>query len=203
MRTEPFIWWQQLPCTHMAGHITDCTTVVWMTQYMGWQTSKHLRRRRDPDSKVHGANMGPTWVLSAPDGPHVGPMNLAMNLALAVNIALIDAVIGAIIIQSRTKPNLIAKTLATNFGNQLQKLVAKVSSQFHDLVNTGLNVGSLVKWLPIKIANTCKLDIVWVVYCLPIGIVSIKFFNAFNIVPSGILHPIMWSTSPNSLGLIL
>ena len=24
----------------------------------------------NPDSKVHGANMGPTWVLSAPDGPH-------------------------------------------------------------------------------------------------------------------------------------
>ena len=31
------------------------------------------------DSKVHGANMGPTWVLSAPDGPHVGPMNLAIR----------------------------------------------------------------------------------------------------------------------------
>ena len=29
-----------------------------------------------PDSKIHGANMGPTWVLSAPDGPHVGPVNL-------------------------------------------------------------------------------------------------------------------------------
>ena len=27
-----------------------------------------------PDSKVHGANMGPTWVLSAPRGPHVGPI---------------------------------------------------------------------------------------------------------------------------------
>ena len=27
-----------------------------------------------PDSKFHGVNMGPTWVLSAPDGPHVGPM---------------------------------------------------------------------------------------------------------------------------------
>ena len=26
-----------------------------------------------PDSKVHGANIGPTWVLSAPGGPHVGP----------------------------------------------------------------------------------------------------------------------------------
>ena len=33
----------------------------------------------NPDSKVHGANMGPTWVLSAPDGPHVGPINLAIR----------------------------------------------------------------------------------------------------------------------------
>ena len=32
-----------------------------------------------PDSKVHGANMGPTCVLSAPAGPHVGPMNLAIR----------------------------------------------------------------------------------------------------------------------------
>ena len=37
---------------------------------------------KDTDSKVHGANMGPTWVLSAPDGPHVGPMNLAIRGAL-------------------------------------------------------------------------------------------------------------------------
>ena len=32
-----------------------------------------------PDSNDHGANMGPTWVLSAPGGPHVGPMNLALG----------------------------------------------------------------------------------------------------------------------------
>ena len=32
-----------------------------------------------PNSKVHGANMGPTWVLSAADGPHVGPMNLTIR----------------------------------------------------------------------------------------------------------------------------
>ena len=32
-----------------------------------------------PDSKVPGANMGPTWALSAPDGPHVGPLNFAMR----------------------------------------------------------------------------------------------------------------------------
>ena len=34
-----------------------------------------------PDSKVHGANMGPTWVLSAPGGPHVGTMNLAIRVS--------------------------------------------------------------------------------------------------------------------------
>ena len=33
-----------------------------------------------PHSKVHGANMGPTWALLAPDGPHVGPMNLAIRV---------------------------------------------------------------------------------------------------------------------------
>ena len=32
-----------------------------------------------PDSKVHGTNMGPIWVLSAPDGPHVSPINLAIK----------------------------------------------------------------------------------------------------------------------------
>ena len=43
------------------GHLYDC-----------------LCSSEDLDNKVHGANMGPTWVLLAPDGPHVGPMNLAI-----------------------------------------------------------------------------------------------------------------------------
>ena len=34
-----------------------------------------------PDNKVHMANMGPTWVLSAPGGPHVGPMNFAIRVS--------------------------------------------------------------------------------------------------------------------------
>ena len=46
-------------------------------------TAGHKNTCRDditvfPDSKVHGANMGTTWDLSAPGGPHVGPMNLAI-----------------------------------------------------------------------------------------------------------------------------
>ena len=31
-----------------------------------------------PWKQVYGANMGPTWVLSAPGGPHVGHVNLAI-----------------------------------------------------------------------------------------------------------------------------
>ena len=31
-----------------------------------------------PDSKVHGANMGPIWGRQDPDGPLFGPMNLAI-----------------------------------------------------------------------------------------------------------------------------
>ena len=31
-----------------------------------------------PDSKVHGANMGPIWGREDPGGPHVGPMNFAI-----------------------------------------------------------------------------------------------------------------------------
>ena len=31
-----------------------------------------------PDSKVHGANMGPIWGQPDPGGPHVGPMNFAI-----------------------------------------------------------------------------------------------------------------------------
>ena len=31
-----------------------------------------------PDSKVHGAHMRPTWVLSAQGGPHVGPIEFAI-----------------------------------------------------------------------------------------------------------------------------
>ena len=43
-----------------------------------WPTRPHCDKdvRNYPDSYVHMANMGATWVLSAPYVPHVGPMNL-------------------------------------------------------------------------------------------------------------------------------
>ena len=48
----------------------------WMDPHISWSPLVQTY----PDSKVHGANMGPTWVLSVPDGPHIGPMNLAIRV---------------------------------------------------------------------------------------------------------------------------
>ena len=48
-----------------------------------WQLDKQNAKDL-PDSKVHGANMGPTWVLSAPGGSHVSPMNLAIWAIIAI-----------------------------------------------------------------------------------------------------------------------
>ena len=40
-----------------------------------------------PDNKIHGANVGPTWVLAAPGGPHVGHMILAVRDVILENYA--------------------------------------------------------------------------------------------------------------------
>ena len=42
-------------------------------------TERYVINDISPDSKIHGANNGPICVLSAPDGPHVGPMNFAIR----------------------------------------------------------------------------------------------------------------------------
>ena len=57
------------------GHIKSMLCANVILRVFSW------RRISDvvPESKVHGANMGPTWVLSSPDGPHVGPMNFAIR----------------------------------------------------------------------------------------------------------------------------
>ena len=53
---------------------------VFERKYIAGQLSYKNQDRRPtiytPDSKMHGTNIGPTWVLSATAGPHVGPMNL-------------------------------------------------------------------------------------------------------------------------------
>ena len=63
---------QQTPMKHNKVH-TPCA------QFIGCAVGA---TGRHPDSKVHGANMGPTWVLSAPGRPHVGPRNLAIRAGI-------------------------------------------------------------------------------------------------------------------------
>ena len=40
--------------------------------------TKHFFHKTLPDSKVHGADMGPTWGRQVLGGPHVGHVNLAI-----------------------------------------------------------------------------------------------------------------------------
>ena len=68
-----------------------------------WQSSWHacIKTAAFLDSKVQGANMGPTWVLLAHDGPHVGPMNLA--------IRVISSPLSNIFSTSAPRPQLLGK----------------------------------------------------------------------------------------------
>ena len=47
---------------------------VWVT-FVNVTNRAHSYGKTWPDSKIHGANMGPIWGRQDPGGPHVGPMN--------------------------------------------------------------------------------------------------------------------------------
>ena len=73
------------------GHVFD-RRPWWMHVHIAFFQSLHYSEEKQiqlglwkrhgttlyPDSKVHGANMGPTWGRQDPGGPHVGHMNLAI-----------------------------------------------------------------------------------------------------------------------------
>ena len=48
---------------------------------------------KHPDNKVHWANMGPTWVLSAPVGSHVDPMNLVIRAYMLDSVTNTERII--------------------------------------------------------------------------------------------------------------
>ena len=54
---------------------------LWLIKYptvLSMEFCKHHLHQAIPDSKVHGANMGPIWGRQDPGGPHIGPMNFAI-----------------------------------------------------------------------------------------------------------------------------
>ena len=63
-------------CSTMCSHF--CFAFLWFghNNLSFWSRTWFITI---PDSKVHGANMGPIWGRQDPGGPHVGPMNLAIR----------------------------------------------------------------------------------------------------------------------------
>ena len=76
---------------------TSCHILIWCQSPLMWIWGYFFRicletigsngwyHKSHPESKVNGANMGTTWLLSAPDGPHVGPMNLAIRAGYTIS----------------------------------------------------------------------------------------------------------------------
>ena len=67
--------------------------IFWTTQCLRSNTPLMWTTWESPASKVHVTNMGPTWGLSTPGGPHVGPMSLAIrvNMGAADGLMLINS----------------------------------------------------------------------------------------------------------------
>ena len=61
-------------------HKLRCTDSNRINQHLNSQKTPHTSPWQEsyavPDSKVHEANMRPTWFLSAPDGPMLAPWTL-------------------------------------------------------------------------------------------------------------------------------
>ena len=61
--------------------ISNTTNCIPYAQFVYWKSENklfgHFVRTNNPDSKVHGANMGPIRGRQDPGGPHVGPMYFA------------------------------------------------------------------------------------------------------------------------------
>ena len=79
------VWYQTI-----IKHTNGRTLNIILVTYINWNRAadlQHMSPHKFPDSKVHGANMESTWVLSTPAGPHVGHVNLAIRI---VNLKCFD-----------------------------------------------------------------------------------------------------------------
>ena len=60
-------------------HCRECTPAAILYPICRREISPTVTKmQKYPDSKLHGANMGPIWGRQEPNGPHVGPMNFAI-----------------------------------------------------------------------------------------------------------------------------
>ena len=62
-----------------AAQITANIMLWWRHDLDTFRITPSEKNPLTDSQRVHGANMGPTWVLSVPDGPHVGPVNFVIR----------------------------------------------------------------------------------------------------------------------------
>ena len=67
-----FLWWSRRGTTSYFMHISAGKLSREALLYLYYHLQLYT------DNKIPGTNMGPIWVLSAPDRPRVGSMNLAI-----------------------------------------------------------------------------------------------------------------------------
>ena len=73
---------ERTACVQLLEHLkTNNLHEIFQSAYRQLHSTETplLRVHNNEDNMVHGADMGHTWVLSAPDGPHVGPTNIAIR----------------------------------------------------------------------------------------------------------------------------
>ena len=68
------VWWGQ--CISQCFQLIAPVRIANDNQGLSW----HIDITQTSTTHIHGANMGPTWALLAPYGPHIGPMNLAIRV---------------------------------------------------------------------------------------------------------------------------
>ena len=72
-----------IPRSHLAwkmkqSHNKSSLSSLLRRPLAAWWAQAYPLKLAHPDSKVHGATMGPIWDRQDQGGPHVGPMNFAI-----------------------------------------------------------------------------------------------------------------------------
>ena len=104
-----------------------------------------------PDSKVHGANMGPIGGRQDPGGPHVGPMNFAIWGCIVFVIKLLQALIWLRVYWQNTN-YFSGRILPTSFEMIHWRMKLLIDSQTQRCIRWSLGMD---KWFYPRLYRAC------------------------------------------------
>ena len=132
-----------------------------------------------PDSKFHGANMGPIWGRQDPGGPHVGPMNFVICIcSMGYSACLFKRLITWDI--AVYDPNILLATLATIWYQYLTQLTAYWCFDFKHL-----QTWNFVFVIAIKVSSQLFHISAWVCNRL-INYITYIFTYVLNFIITGV-----------------